>query len=112
MVEGRWIIIGFIKDTLSCLYVRPWIRESELDPLGVINRLFKFLMEDISVSTSNYLYVHGKELGRGQLVENSTLFRNLRGLNGEDFISATSSYSKNYQNCYSFSLGRYSTALR
>lgn len=112
MVEGRWIIIGFIKDTLSCLYVRPWIRESELDPLGVINRLFKFLMEDISVSTSNYLYVHGKELGRGQLVENSTLFRNLRGLNGEDFISTTSSYSKNYQNCYSFSLGRYSTALR
>lgn len=43
-----------------------------LDPLRVINRVFKFLMEDKSFSTLNYLYVHEKEQGRDQLVEHHT----------------------------------------
>lgn len=57
------------------------------------------------MSTSNYLYVHEKEEGREQLVENSTLFRVIRGLKGE--LSLISSFLKNdYQNCSSLFLGR------
>lgn len=57
------------------------------------------------MSTSNYLYVHEKEEGREQLVENSTLYRVMRGLKGE--FSVISSFLKNdYQNCSSLFLGR------
>lgn len=53
--------------------------EKVLEPQGVFSRIFKFLREDRSVSTFNFLCGHEKEQWRDGHVGNSTHPRNLMG---------------------------------